>query len=435
MKLLVQQTIELSGKVTPPSSKSQCIRGLILASIAAGESYLTNILHSDDSHDAISVCQKLGADMTVTHQSATIKSLGLPLQLRTDAIYTGNSGITTRFLLPLLGLRQNNHIPIRVDCGEQMRARPIASLVQALNQLGMSVTYLEHENQLPLRVTGELRGGKAEISGVTSQYLSALLMALPCAKDNSEIIVRQLNERPYVEMTLAWLNEQGIDYRHERAENVDTFMLRGGQTYHAFNKQIPGDFSSASYFIAASALIGSEVTIEGLDMNDTQGDKALISLLQKMGADIHIHSTHITIRGGKPLTGITIDANDIPDLLPTLAVVATAASGETRIINVPQARLKETDRIHSMTRGLRQLGASITELEDGMIIQSSTLQGATVDGYGDHRTVMALSLAGMFASGDTYVTDAEAINKTFPNYVTLMQSLGGKIEEVHANGS
>ncbi len=428
MNLIIHKTLTLSGQVTPPSSKSQSIRGLFFASLCKGESTLVNVLHSDDIEDAIHVCNLLGAQIIVTNNKMTVISQGLPIQTQTEAIYSGNSGITTRFLLPILGLRDNFQQVIQLDCGEQMRMRPIQSLVDALRQLGLEIHYLKNENVLPIAVSGVLKGGKAEVSGITSQYLSALLIALPCVANDSELSVKNLHERPYVEMTLRWLEQQKIFYRHETRADIDIYHIKGNQCYQPFHTTIAGDFSSASYLIAAAALMNGHVILEGLDMNDNQGDKRIVSILQAMGADIVIEPSRLTIRGGKTLTGMKIDANDIPDLLPTLAVIGAIAEGKTEICNVRQARIKETDRIHSMTEGLKRLGCQVEEFADSMTVYQSKLKGAEVKGYDDHRTVMALSLAGMLAEGTTSIEDAEAINKTFPTFITLMQSLGAKID-------
>ena len=197
----------------------------------------------------------------------TVNSKGLPLAATARLeINTDNSGITTLFTLPLLGLRENCHIPILLNCGEQMRARPIKSLVDALCNLGMSIQYITQKDQLPISVTGQLKGGVTEVDGLNSQYLSALLIGLPCAENDSVITVRDLHERPYVNMTLDFLKQQRIDYTHQPINNVDTFHIRGNQRYTPIHNRIKGDFSSASCLISASVLIPSEVELKGLGL-------------------------------------------------------------------------------------------------------------------------------------------------------------------------
>lgn len=428
--LFVRKTNSLSGLAIPPSSKSHSIRALIFALLAKGDSVLTNLLDCSDTQDAMRICTQLGADLSVEENTVYANSCGYPLQEKIQTIHSGNSGISTHFVMPLLGLRKESETPIILDCGEQMRARPIVPLVNALRALGLCIDYLHQEGQLPISVCGQLIGGITEVEGVTSQYLSALLVSLPCAPLDSEVTVRNLHERPYVEMTLDWLQKLGISYQHETIGNRDIVHIPGGQSYSAFNTTIASDFSSASYLITAAVLCQGRVELRGLDMQDPQGDKRLVYLLQEMGAAIEISAEGLIIEGGHPLRGLKIDADDIPDLLPALAVIGTYASGKTELINVRQARIKETDRIHSMSEGLSRMSAKVDVYEDGMTIYPSALQGATVKGYNDHRTVMALAVAGLRAEGQTEIDDADAVNKTFPNFVSLMQSLGAEMETI-----
>lgn len=432
MKLKITTTKHLAGSVTAPSSKSHGVRALLLASLSKGQSKLQNMLVAEDTIVAEEVCSQLGGAVAVEQQTGpsagfnlTVASQGVPLQTTATNIFTANSGITTRFLLPLLGLRQNFTTPVTVDCGEQMKTRPMAPLLRALRELGLTIK--DSDGTCPLIISGQLHGGKVTIDGTTSQYLSALLLALPLAPGNSTIVVEKLNERPYIQMTTRWLDEQDIRYTWDQDGARDIFAIPGGQHYRPFTKDIPGDFSSASYLVAAGVLLPGEVNIRGLDATDAQGDKELIPILQKMGADITWTQNVLTIRGGKKLIGQKIDCNSIPDLVPTLAVIGTLAEVQTELMNVPQARLKETDRLRSMADGLGALGARVEEKPDGLTIYQSKLKGAEVKGCSDHRTIMALTLAGMIAQGETTIDSAEGINKTFPTFVEIMKLLGAKI--------
>jgi 3-phosphoshikimate 1-carboxyvinyltransferase len=427
MELIVQTTAQVHGIIQVPSSKSQTIRAIFIALLARGESTLFNVLDSEDTQNAISICRQLGATINVQDTTVKLKSTGVPLIPISENFYSGNSGITTHFVLPILGLR-NTQTPVMLDCGEQMRARPILPLVDALTPLGLKFKFLKAPNQLPVSMSGTLCGGETQVSGITSQYLSALLLTLPCAQENSVIHVKDLSERPYVEMTLGWLRQQEISIAHETKANNDIYYITGQKNYRAFTTTISGDFSSASYFIAAACLLPSQVEFHGLDMQEAQGDKQLISILQQMGADISVTDKKIYIRGGRKLHGIRIDANDIPDLLPTLAVIGTKAIGKMEIINVANARIKETDRLQSMSDGLKRLGAKIETYQDRMIIHCSSLQGNVVDGYNDHRTIMALALAGLIAQGQTVIKEAQGFKKTFPTFITSMHALGAKME-------
>lgn len=427
MSLIINRTFSLNGKVSPPSSKSHSIRALILASICNGQSVLKNVLHADDTNSAVRVSQELGAQLQQADDIITVNSRGLPLQLTTTTLNSGNSGITTHFILPVLGLRSDPNTPITLNCLPQMQNRPISPLIKSLNDLGMKIEYLETPNRLPVSISGALVGGNTDVDGTTSQYLSALLIALPCAPKDSIISVKNLQERPYVAMTLKYLTDQDIKYHHHYKNKTDIYEIMGRQQYRNFSTTIPNDFSSASYIIAAAVLIDGETLIENIDMNDPQGDKALVHILKVMGADIEIKNNTLHIRGGKALTGIKIDAKDIPDLLPTLAVIGTYALGKTEIENIEHARIKETDRIHSMATGLKALGAKIEEHQDKIIVYQSKLTGGAVAGHDDHRTIMALTIAGMIANGTTIIDNHQAINKTFPQFIHIMQSLGAKI--------
>ena len=433
MNIIASHTTKLAGTVTIPGSKSQTIRGLVLATLAKGTSVLKNALSSDDSEAAIKVCQALGAKIGRKGNALRVVGAGLGRPLSrggrasaaptTTILNSGNSGITTRFILPVLGLRKNYNQPIILDCGEQMKKRPIKSLIEALRDLGMKI----EGNSFPLKVSGQLIGGKTQVEGLTSQYLSALLLNLPCAQKDSEIQVKDLHERPYVEMTLAWLKEQRIKFSHSQKGAMDIYRIKGSQKYQSFSKTIPGDFSSASYFLAGSAMLGKNLTVKGLDLKDPQADKELLTILKRMGARIKITKNVIVASQSKDLTGVKINAKDIPDLLPTFAILATQAKGRTEILNVPQARIKETDRIHSMSEGLKKMGAKVKELSDGLVVYQSKLHGAKVKGYEDHRTVMSLTLAGLSASGKTEISNAESVNKTFPTFFKLLKSLGANI--------
>ncbi|MFI4956123.1 MAG: 3-phosphoshikimate 1-carboxyvinyltransferase [Gammaproteobacteria bacterium] len=424
MHIRSTKTHSLQGVITPPASKSEAIRALIFALLSSGTSSIHQMLDADDITEVIHACQTMGAIIQRSGSTLTLTSSGAPFTPGQSRLTTGNSGLTTRLILPLLGLRTNASNPMVLDCGMQMRARPMAALISALNQLGMQISSTEW----PLTVTGTLTGGSATLSEPISQFFSALLMALPLAPKSSTITVGKIPAWSYVEMTFAWLNRLGIDYKHYQENNLNTIIIPGNQQYKPFEYTLSGDFSSASYFIAAATVLPGTVRIKGLDKNDTQGDKQLIPIIQQMGGDISYDGSDIIIVGGKPLKGIRIDASNIPDLLPTLAVLGTVASGKTEIINVAQARLKETDRIHSMTDGLTHMGARIDEKNDGMTIYPSALIGTTVKGYGDHRTVMSLALAGLLAEGTTVIDEAESIGKTFPQFTSEMKSLGANME-------
>ena len=245
-------------------------------------------------------------------------------------------------------------------------------------------------------------------------------MCTPLAEKDTEINVTLLNEPGYVQMTLDWLDKQSIKYDNDGLFN---FKIRGGQQYKSFDAAVPADFSSATFFLCAAALIGDGVTLKGLDFSDSQPDKAVVEYLKAMGADISIGNDSITVRQSQ-LKGIEIDMNTTPDALPAMAVVGAFAEGQTRLVNVPQARAKETDRIKCMAEELKKLSVDTEELPDGLIIKHSKPKPAVLDGRGDHRIVMALSIAAMAMKDQCTIGAAEAMSVTFPEYAKLMQNLG-----------
>jgi 3-phosphoshikimate 1-carboxyvinyltransferase len=306
----------------------------------------------------------------------------------------------------------------------QIVRRSVGPLIEALNGLGAEVFSTRSNGMPPVVVRGPLRGGKTRLDGIVSQYVSSLLIHCPLIASDSEFVVYNVHEKPYIRMTLAWLDRQGI--RYEASDDLTRFRVFGGQSYRGQEVTIPGDFSSAAFFLMAGVLCDGEITLSGLDMADVQGDKRVVACLQEMGADIRLAGGCLRVRRGN-LQGIEIDMADIPDALPAMAVVGCFAKGRTSLRNVANARLKETDRISVMAAELRRLGARVEELPDGMVIHESALAGCPVRGYGDHRVVMALAVAGLAIPGRMEVDTAEAVAVTVPNFLQLIQQLGGKM--------
>jgi 3-phosphoshikimate 1-carboxyvinyltransferase len=292
-----------------------------------------------------------------------------------------------------------------------------------MKDLGGDAFSTRGNDMAPVVVRGRLKGGRTELDAFTSQYLSSLLIHAPLLEQDTEIIVTRLNERPYAEMTTWWLDSQGIEYVNEDFKRI---KIKGRQGYRAFNTEIPGDFSSATFFMVLAAVSGEEFVFKNLDMTDPQGDKMVLRYLEEMGAAVTCREDGIVIRGNG-LKGIEIDMNSTPDALPAMAVAGCFAQGETRLVNVPQARVKETDRIHVMCTELAKMGADIEELPDGLIIRESRLKGCRVTGHGDHRVVMALTVAGLNAEGETTVETAEAVDVTFPEFPEMISQCGGDI--------
>ena len=412
---------ELRGDAPIPGSKSHTIRAVMIAGLANGESTLTAPLISQDALSAAQAVACLGAEVVQTPGEWRIRGCGGRMRSGRQTIDVGNSGTTMNILLGLATLVPDAELTLTGD--EQIQRRPNGPLAQALNNLGASVLSVHGNGCPPFVVRGPLAGGFTPLAAPSSQYLTSLLLACPLAAGDSEIEVTHLNEESYVEMTLDWLASQQI--RLER-DGLKRFRIPGRQAYRSFQRRIPADFSSASFFLCAGALGRNRVVSTGLDLSDSQGDKAVVDYLRTMGAAVTVTGDRIAVDGGE-LHGIEIDMNQTPDALPVMAVVGCFAHGTTVLKNVAHARIKETDRIAVMACELRKLGAAIEERPDGLVIRHSPLRGATVNGHGDHRVVMSLALAGLCIPGETVVTTAEAAGVTFPEFATLIQGLGGQL--------
>lgn len=419
--LLKVRKSETCGCVRVPGSKSHTIRALFIASLSDGQSVITNPLISEDALSAVAVCRAFGAGVENYGDRFVVNGLNGRPQIPENIIDVGNSGTTLRFGLMTAGLVDG----CTVFTGDyQIRRRPLGPLIGAMNRLGADVFSTRGNNMAPVVARGRLKGGRTELDAVTSQYLSSILVNAPLLDSDTTVSLTRLNEVPYVEMTMWWLNNQGIEYNND---NFKEFHIKGGQRYKPFNMAIPGDFSSATFFLVLSAISGREIVLKNLDITDPQGDKSVLGYLQAMGAGIGHEEDGIHIRGNV-LKGIEIDMNATPDALPAMAVAGCFAEGETRLVNVPQARLKETDRIHVMCVELEKMGADIEELQDGLIIRNSRLKGCRVCGHGDHRVVMALAVAGLNIDGETIIETAEAMNVTFPEFTQFIKDCGGNVE-------
>lgn len=423
MKFICQPS-ELRGTAAIPGSKSHTIRAVMIAALAPGESVIEAPLVSADALSAAAAAEILGAQISRTPERWVIRGTGGTFTFRDDVIDTGNSGTTMNILLGVAALQGTRDLTLTGD--HQIQRRPSGHLADALNQLGASVVSVRGNGCPPFRVRGPIKGGHATLAAPSSQYLTSLLLACPLAEGDSTIEVTTLKEASYVQMTLDWLHFQGIRVEHD---GLQRFHVAGRQAYRPFQRRIPADFSSASFFLCAGALGRNEVTSTGLDMADAQGDKAVVDYLRRMGADIAVDGDRIRVRG-RGLHGVELDLDDTPDALPVMAVTACFAEGTTVLKNVAHARIKETDRIAVMATELRKLGADIEERPDGLVIHGrKPLRGAAVEGHGDHRVVMALALAGTAMPGPLTVSTAEAAGVTFPAFAGLMRGLGASLQE------
>ncbi len=423
MKLIVKPSF-VSGSIAVPGSKSHTIRGITAALAADGECTLRAPLESADTRSTLNAACKLGAkfrqsgkDWIITGTAGNFTSPGETLDM-------GNSGTGLRMLTAMTA---NAPFQVSFDGDNSLRTRLMKGALDALAELGVKVS--STDGKCPLSVQGPIRGGSAKVDGTTSQFLTAMLFASPLAEKDTELALDFLNESPYVKITLNWLDRLGI--RYQASEDLLHCKVFGGQHYPAFDAIIPADFSTAAFPLAAAALCGKGVEIRNLDFNDVQGDKAVFDYFRKMGASYSSKGSDLTVNQSAGLNGADFDLNATPDALPIMAAAGALSKGVTRLLNVPQARVKETDRIECMTRELTKMGAQIQELPDGMVIQGGKLHGAELDGCGDHRIVMSLAVAAMCASSPSVIHGAEAAAVTYPDFINDFKALGAdfQIEE------
>ncbi|NLP01998.1 MAG: 3-phosphoshikimate 1-carboxyvinyltransferase [Fibrobacter sp.] len=422
MKWIVRKS-SLSGNIAIPPSKSHTIRAFLIASLAEGISLIRRPLIKGDGGSALRAAEGLGSVVEFTDSGVRITGIGDDFNRGSGSLDLGNSGTGTNLFASAAALGSRGR---RFDGDDSLRSRPFRVLLDALRDLGAFYELEVPGRDLPFFIKGPLKGGTVSVNGISSQFVSSLLLSCPLIKDgNTEINVVNLHEKPYVELTLWWLDKQGIKY--SKAPDLSKFFIPGNQHYSPFEISVPSDFSSATFAATAAAIAGGDVTLTGLDFSDPQGDKGVFDIIRLAGAEVDIKENGVTISGAD-LSGREIDLNSMPDALPALSVLACASRGVTRFINVKQARIKETDRIAVMCRELSKMGADISEEEDGLVVRESRLRGAVVNGYYDHRVVMALALAGMIAEGETVIETAEAADVTYPGFVNDFRKIGADIE-------
>lgn len=405
----------LSGEVYAPPSKSAAHRAILCAALCRGECEVFPIDLSNDVKATLRAITALGAGYKLQNRRLHIDSSGL-FSKSAAAIDCGESGSTLRFLIPIAAA---GGVQAVFSGHGRLPERPIGIYRELLPQAGV---HCETAGGLPLRVSGQLRPGVFTLPGdVSSQFVTGLLLALPLLSGDSELhLSSALESAGYVRMTISMLQKFGVYVR----ETEEGYFIPGGQQYRQSRCQVEGDWSQAAFFMAAGAL-SAPVTVKGLDFLTAQGDSEIEPLLSRFGAGVHRTGDAVSVLPGE-LTGCDTDVSQIPDLVPILAVVAALSKGRTVLTNAARLRLKESDRLHAVAEGLNRLGAKVKETPDSLIIDGvKRLHGGEVEGYNDHRIVMALSIAAIRADGEVLITDGESIDKSYPNFFDDYNTLGG----------
>lgn len=415
----------LKGVITIPSSKSHTLRAILFGAMGDGKTFIHQYLPSSDTQAMIAACRLLGVSINISPETLEIQGIKGCIGACEDVISAGNSGIVLRFLSALGSL---GSLPIVVTGDHSIRhQRPMKALLNGLNQLGVFATSMRGDGYAPVIIQGPMQGGKVVIAGEDSQPISALLIASAFAKHPTEIYVKNPGEKPWIALTLDWFDRLGITYEHH---DYSYYKIMGNSLYQGFTYTVPGDFSSSAFPLAAALITSSELTLKNIDMEDIQGDKELIGILQKMGANIEIDAQNktLSVKKGPILTGISIDLNSCIDAITILAVIACFAKGTTHIYNAAIAKQKECNRITCITKELKKMGADITETEDGVIIKQSFLKGSDLYSYEDHRMAMSLTVAALGAVGESRISSVQCVSKTFPTFMSDFNLLGACIE-------
>ncbi|MBS7644378.1 3-phosphoshikimate 1-carboxyvinyltransferase [Candidatus Bathyarchaeota archaeon] len=423
--LYITKSPKLSGMVKAPPSKAFTHRASIAALLSEGTSEIYDPLICDDIVATLEACTAFGARVKPEQNKLVVK--GSPhLETPNDVINCKESGSTLRFITPVASLADGITV---LTGGPSLRRRPIGELLEALSKLGVRCYTTRGDGYPPVIVFGGgIRGGETSIVGdVSSQYISGLLFACPRAFEDTEIhIVTPLESKQYVKMTMEVLSAHGI--RIDSSPDLQRFRIPARQTYTSTNHKILGDYSSAAFLLAASAITESKVKLTNLSKKTTQADVAIIKILQEMGADINVGTNSVEVNGGNRLNCIKLDASATPDLVPVCAVLACYAEGQTQISHAERLRIKESDRLSAIRVELTKMGAEITETRDGLLIQGpSKLRGCVIDPHNDHRIAMACAVAALGAEGITVIRDSQCINKSYPKFVQDLRNLGAKV--------
>jgi 3-phosphoshikimate 1-carboxyvinyltransferase len=408
--------------VTPPGSKSITNRALLAAALASGTSTLRGVLFADDTEAMIDCVRSLGAVVLQSEDATTVSVTGVggDLSGSGSSLFARQSGTTARFLAPVLALGDT---PLRLDADEAMRRRPMSDVFNAIERLGVEVSFEHVAGHLPVVITGPIRRtGEMPLitidASVSSQFTSGLLLAAPCMPEGLQIHVEgDVVSRPYLDMTIAVMASFGVV-----VEQLDerTFIVPPGG-YLARDYDVEPDASAASYFFAAAAICGGTVRVNGLGSNSLQGDVGFVDVLAAMGAEVVVDESSITVTGAA-LHGVTVDFSQISDTAQTAAAVAVFAEGQTTISGIGFIRKKETNRVAAVVSELRRLGIDATEDVDGFTVVPGSTHPATIETYDDHRMAMSMALIG-YANFGVSISNPNCVRKTFPTYFEEMERL------------
>lgn len=428
MKVKIKPSI-LSGEIVIPPSKSYSHRAIISAALAKGKkkSKINNLKFSVDIETTVKIMENWGAKITKKESSLEIIGNDGKIVPKNNYIQCNESGSTIRFLIPVALTSENELI---FDGKGKLIDRPLDSYYKIFDE--QEIKYETSEGKLPLKVNGKLKAGNYEIDGnVSSQFITGLLYALPLLDGDSTIVInKNLESKGYVDLTLEILKLSGIKIKNN---DYKSFEIKGNQEYKSFDYTVEGDYSQVAFWIVAgiiSANKDNEIKCLHLNKYSLQGDKAIIEIVQKMGAKLEIFDDYVIVKPSKT-KGTIIDVSQCPDIAPILTVLGALSEGETKIINAERLRIKESDRIISIKTELNKLGAKIEEIGDSLVIQGiKTFEGGVeVSAWNDHRIAMSLAVASIRCKNEIVIDEAESVKKSYPHFWDDFEKMGGQIEK------
>lgn len=417
---LVVHPSRLEGRLVAPPSKSHMQRLLAAALLAPGESWIRNPSDSEDAMAALSVAAGLGADVEIGAGAMRIHGGMAP---RSSLLNIGESGLGIRMFTPIAALTDQR---ITLEAEGTLAQRPMSPIAEALQPLGVEVKL--NGGCPPVQVRGPLSGGSVTLDGgMSSQFLTGLLMALPCAERDSTVQVLNLSSRPYIDLTMEVMQSCGIALHHQ---DYSTFEIPGGQTYAPFDQTVAGDWSAGAFLLILAALCGDPfLEVDGLEHAPTQADQAVTGALLFSGAKLMRTNTGIRVDRGRR-KGFAFDATHCPDLFPPLAAYAVFCKGPTRLKGLHRLWHKESDRGRAIQEEFAKAGIEVALDQDAdtMIIHPGAVQSATLDAHGDHRMVMAAAVLGM-AGAPIEIAGVEAVGKSFPDFFDALSEVGGQFSK------
>lgn len=423
MDLQVDKKNKITGTIKAPASKSYSHRAFIAAALAEGQSILRDPLYSEDTLATLEACEQLGALFQRYPDKCIVQGTAGYIKTPDNIIDVKNSGTSVRILSSVAAIAPRANYTIFTG-DESLRKRPMQDLIDALENLGVTIKSSQSNGTPPIIVKGGFDGGETDIKGdVSSQFISSIIMAAPYSKKPVTLNVRgTFVSKPYVNMTLSVISKFGINFEYDTTNTPEysSYYIEP-QKYECTDYTIEGDYSSASYILAAAAMLPSDITIKNLYKDSMQGDKIIVDIIRKMGVEVTVNDTEIHIKSDGKLRAFDINLENAPDLLPTVAVLMAEAEGTSTITGVEHARYKETDRVHNCAIELENVGVEVEEHRDGLIIKGKPT-GGDVDSHLDHRMVMAFYVLGL-KIGNITIKDAACYDISFPNFLEVMHKI------------